>query len=113
MVLINSLINVIRKKYNSCDGGISNIILINTLLKEKCETYAALCETKALNPRSKSQETLLHMAVSTSSSAREPVLVQYLCQLGFKTTEKNNEGQTPLHLAASKVGDIQLHSKAY
>ena len=29
----NSLINVIRKKYNSCDGGISNRITTETFLK--------------------------------------------------------------------------------
>ena len=28
ITLTNELINVIRKKYNSCDGGISNIIII-------------------------------------------------------------------------------------
>ena len=93
------------------------------LFQEKSATYAAVCEARNLAPVSQASESLLHLAVSSSSAitisssfteadtgARDigdlfpsPELVSYLCQAGFSPGEKNELGETPLHVAAKKV----------
>ena len=72
---------------------------------------------KDLSPLSQSQESLLHLAVSSSSAVTSNTfldeehsqlfpseqVVKFLLQTGFDPNSRNADRETPLHVAAKKV----------
>ena len=84
---------------------------------EKCVTQSIVCEAKNLNPRGQSNESLLHLSVSNSSTilrtgAEEPEpsdmfpcedVVKYLLEAGYDPNVKSEAGETLLHVTAKKV----------
>lgn len=70
-----------------------------------------------LSPRSQTRESLLHLAVSSSSAVTSTTIldeehnqrfpseqvVKFLLEAGFDPNSKNVERETPLHVAAKKV----------
>ena len=72
---------------------------------------------KDLSPLSQSQESLLHLAVSSSSAVTSNTFLdeehsqlfpseqvaKFLLQTGFDPNSRNADRETPLHVAAKKV----------
>ena len=77
-----------------------------------------VCEAKSLHPLNHSNDTLLHLATTNTSAIAgnnilEPeqselfpsdIVVKFLLDTGFDPNSVNDKGETPLHVAAKKVG---------
>ena len=107
----------------------SNLILITltiveSLSQEKCDIFQVVQEMKHLEPLSQHQDSLLHLAVSNTSAVAtntfleedhnqlfpSELVVKFLLQTGFDPNSRNSDRETPLHVAAKKVGlEIDSH----
>ena len=87
------------------------------MFQEKCDTFAVVTEARKLDPRSQKKENLLHMAVTNNTAIPtqglidddqgdmfpSEAVVKFMLECGYDVNVNNEEGETPLHVAAKKV----------
>ena len=78
-----------------------------------------------LSPVSQDQHSLLHLAVSNTPAVSSnsfldqdhnelfpsDLVVKFLLQAGFDPNSRNSDRETPLHVAAKKVREIEKRTK--